>query len=62
MTDVGVWGGAPSHRRQGGLGAEPPACGDFYNFLMKITHFLAYYRFKFLLKNIFLISSIIQNV
>jgi len=37
-----IWesgGGSPSRRRQGGLGAEPPAFGDFYNFLMKIIRF-----------------------
>jgi len=49
-----MWGSgdeAPSHRRQEDLGAELSEFGDFYNFL----------RLKFLLKNIFLIYSIIQN-
>jgi len=38
----GQWGSegeAPSRRGQGSLGAEPPAIGDFYDFLTKITHF-----------------------
>jgi len=57
----GSGGGAPIRWRQGGLRAELPDFGDFYNFLMKITCFLGIIRLKFLLKNIFLISSIIQN-
>jgi len=44
MTDGGVRAepsdaGALRRRRQRGLGAEPPAFGDFYNFLIKTTHF-----------------------
>jgi len=26
-----------------GLGAKPPALGDFSNFLLKITHYYAYF-------------------
>jgi len=55
-----MWGSvgkAPSRRRQGGFGAETPAFGDVYNIVMKIKHFYALFRLKFLLKNIFLISS-----
>jgi len=51
MTDVEVWG-----RRQRGLGAEPPAFGDFYNFFNKNNTYLDIIRLKFLLKSIFLIS------
>jgi len=37
---LGVGGGkAPIRRKQGGLGADPPALGDFCNFSTKITHF-----------------------
>jgi len=36
-------GGAPSRRKQDGLGAEPLALGDFCNFSIKITHFYAYF-------------------
>jgi len=39
---AGGWrsgGKDPSHRRQGGLGAEPLALGNFYDFSTKITHF-----------------------
>jgi len=36
-TDLGSGGRILSRRRQGGLGVEPPAVGDFYNFLIKIT-------------------------
>jgi len=50
MTDVGSEGGASSRRRQGGLGAEPPAFGDFYNFFNKNNTFLGIFRLKFLLK------------
>jgi len=35
-----MWGsgsGAPRSRRQRGLGAVPPAFGNFYNFLLKTT-------------------------
>jgi len=39
LTELGSGDGAPSRRKQGGLGAEPPAFGDFYNFPMKITRF-----------------------
>jgi len=41
MTDDGgsLGGGSPSCRRLGGLHeGGAPAFGDFYNFLMKITH------------------------
>jgi len=57
----GFGGGASSRRRQGGLGTEPPAFGDFYNFLIKNNTFLCIFRLKFLFKNIFLISSIINK-
>jgi len=40
MTGVGVWGTAPSRWRQGGLEAEPPAFGDFYNFFNENNTFL----------------------
>jgi len=33
---------ASSRQRQGGVGAKPPALGDFCNFSLKITHFYAY--------------------
>jgi len=39
MTDVEFGGVALSRRKQGGVRAEPPAFGDFYNFLMKIARF-----------------------
>jgi len=39
MTDMGYGSGSPSRLKQGGLWTEPPAFGDFYNFLLKITHF-----------------------
>jgi len=61
MIDVGVWGRNPQPPEARGSGEEPPAFGDFYNFFMKITHFLGILRLKFLLKNIFLNYSIIQN-
>jgi len=34
---------ASNRRRQGDLGAEPPALGDFCNFSIKITYFYAYF-------------------
>jgi len=37
--DWGSGGKTLSRRRQGGLGAEPPALGNFYDFSTKITHF-----------------------
>jgi len=37
--DWGSSGKAPSRRMQGGLGAELPALGDFYDFSTRITHF-----------------------
>jgi len=41
---AGVWGAkAPSHWRQGGLGAESPALGNFCYFSIKIMHFYAYF-------------------
>ena len=33
----GFWGYTPNHRRQGDLGAEHPALGDFAFFFAKIT-------------------------
>jgi len=41
---VGSLGAVPtSCRRQGGLGPEPPALGDFCNFSRKRMHFYAYF-------------------
>jgi len=62
MTDVGVWERNP----------QPPAGGKrvfaqslqswrFLQFFNENNTFLGIFRFKFLLKNSFLISSIIQN-
>jgi len=39
MTDEGEGAEPPDAGGKGGLGAEPPAVGDFHNFLIKITHF-----------------------
>jgi len=39
LTGTGIWGKTSSRRRQGGLGAEPPALDDFRRFTTKIIHF-----------------------
>jgi len=44
-----------------GLEAEAPAFGDFLQVFNENNTSLGTFRFKFLLKNIFLISLIIQN-
>jgi len=71
MTDVGVWrcspqtpaAVAPSRRRQGdGSGGRAPSFGRFLQFFNENNTFLGMLKHKFLLKNIFLISSIIQTV
>ena len=45
----GFWGKAPSRRRHGGLGAEPPALKNFAFFFAKITSFKSYFDKKIML-------------
>jgi len=50
---MGVWWHSPQPLDAGcigGLGAEPPALGDFNNFLIKITCFYAYLGLNFSFK------------
>jgi len=53
-------GGASSRRRQGSLEAEPQFLA-ILQFCNENNIFLGIFSLKYLLKNIFLISSIIQN-
>jgi len=60
MIDAEVWGRCRQLPEQGGLGEEPQRLAIF-TICNKNNTFLGIFRLKFLLKNIFLISSIIQN-
>jgi len=58
LTEVGVWERSPQSPK---ARAPPPAFGDFYIFFNKNNKFLSIFWLKFWLKNLFLISSIIQS-
>jgi len=61
MTDMGVWGQSPQPPEAKGSALPPPSVWLFLLFFNKINTFLGIFGIKFLLQNIFLISSIIQN-
>jgi len=57
----GCGGGAHSRREARGSGGRAPSFGGFLQFFNENKTFLGILKLKFLLKNIFPISSIIQN-
>jgi len=61
MTDVGVWGRNPQPPEARGFGGRAPNVWRFLQFFNENNNFLGIFKLKLLIKNVFLISSIIQN-
>jgi len=61
MTNVGVWGQNPQPPETRESGGKAPSFWQFLQLFNEKNTFLGIYRLKFLLKNVFLISSIVQN-